>query len=219
MRLPPVRREMTAARPVRRPPARLALCGTGQRRCIAWIGLGANLGDPVAALHAAFSALSALPGTRLRARSSLYRSAPIDAGGPDYLNAVAQIETGLTAHELLTQFHAIEARQGRERPFRNAPRTLDLDLLLYADDVIHTAALTVPHPRLHQRAFVLLPLAELAPELAIPGLGALSGLLAGVADQTIARLAAGSMRRKAASASTAATQSSAVEAHRPRRAP
>ena len=155
---------------------------------IAWVGLGANLGDAEAALDAAFAALATLPRTRLLARSSRYRSAPIDAGGPDYLNSVAQVETELTADELLAHLHAIEARQGRERPFQNAPRTLDLDLLLYADERIATPSLTVPHPRLHQRAFVLLPLAELAPELVVPGLGTVRGLLAGVAGQAIERL-------------------------------
>lgn len=193
--------------------------GPCRRRCIAWVGLGANVGDPPAALRAAFTALSKLPSTRLLARSSLYRSAPIDAGGPDYLNAVAQIETGLGAAALLAQLHAIEAQQGRERPFRNAPRTLDLDLLIYADAVIDTAALTVPHPRLHQRAFVLWPLAELAPELVVPGRGALSALLAGVSDQAIERVAVGAPRRKAPGVGSAATGISAVATHRPRRPP
>jgi 2-amino-4-hydroxy-6-hydroxymethyldihydropteridine diphosphokinase len=158
--------------------------------------MGANLGDPVFALKAAFSALSVLPRTRLLARSSLYRSAPIDAGGPDYLNAVAQIDTGLSAHELLAELHAIELRQGRERPYRNAPRSLDLDLLLYADEVIASDDLVVPHPRLRQRAFVLVPLAELAPDLMIPGVGAIGALLPAVADQMIEKLGASRARRR-----------------------
>ena len=163
--------------------------GGGRRhRCRAWIGIGANLGEPASALRAAFAALSALPRTRLLARSSLYRSAPIDAGGPDYLNAVAQIATGLSAHELLAQLHAIEARHGRERPYRNAPRSMDLDLLLYADEVIASHGLVVPHPRLQQRAFVLVPMAELAPDLMIPGIGSIGGLLPAVADQAIEKL-------------------------------
>jgi 2-amino-4-hydroxy-6-hydroxymethyldihydropteridine diphosphokinase len=159
-----------------------------RRRREAWIGLGANLGDAQATLRAAFSALAALPRTRLLARSSYFRSAPVGATGPDYLNAVARITTGLSAHELLAHLLAIERRHGRERPFRNAPRTLDLDLLLLADVVIATPDLTLPHPRLAERAFVLVPLAELAPDLVIPGLGAIRELLPAIADQAIAKL-------------------------------
>jgi 2-amino-4-hydroxy-6-hydroxymethyldihydropteridine diphosphokinase len=170
--------------------------GERRRRRPAWIGIGANLGDPAAALRAAFTALSALPRTRLLARSSIYRSAPIDAGGPDYLNAVAQIATGLTAPELLAQLQSIEKAHGRERPFRNAPRTLDLDLLLYGGEVIAHPHLVVPHPRMQQRAFVLVPLAELAPEMVIPGLGPIGGLLPGVAGQAIERLAVDSRQSR-----------------------
>ena len=188
-------------------------------KCLAWIGLGANLGDPASTLQEAFGELTALPRTRLLARSSLYRSAPIDAGGPDYVNAVAQIATGLGAHALLAQLQAIERRHGRERPFRNAPRTLDLDLLLYGDEVIATPTLSVPHPRLHERAFVLVPLAELAPELAIRGLGPVSRLLPDVAGQAIERLAAAGVRLNDAKATSAATPSSAVDSHIPGRAP
>lgn len=133
-----------------------------------FVGLGANLGDAVATVRAAFEALDALPGTRCVARSSLYRSAPIDAKGADYINAVAQLQTGLSAAALLEELQAVEARFGRERPYRNAPRTLDLDLLLYGQRRITTPLLTVPHPRLHERAFVLVPLAEIAPDLAWP---------------------------------------------------
>ena len=158
-----------------------------RRRSRAWIGLGANLGDTAATLRAAFAALAALPRTQLLAHSSLYRSAPIEAAGPEYLNAVAQIATGLGAHELLTQLQLIERRHGRERPFRNAPRTLDLDLLLYGEEIIATPELTVPHPRLRQRAFVLVPLSEVGPDLIIPGLGPIGLLLPGVADQSIER--------------------------------
>ncbi len=129
----------------------------------AFVGLGANLGDARAALEAALQGLAALPGTRLVRRSRLWRSAPVDAEGPDYLNAVAQLETTLDAFALLAQLQALERAAGRERPYRNAPRTLDLDLLLYGDATIASAALTVPHPRLRERAFVLLPLRELAP--------------------------------------------------------
>lgn len=163
---------------------------------LAWIGLGANLGEPQLALRSALDELSALPQSRLLRHSSLYRTAPVDAGGPDYLNAVAQIETGLEAATLLARLQAIERRHGRRRGVRNAPRTLDLDLLLYADECIATPGLTVPHPRLHERAFVLVPLAELAPELAIPGWGPIAALLPGVAGQAIARLPGPPLRRR-----------------------
>ena len=154
----------------------------------AFIALGANLGDARAALDAAFVALATLPETRLRAASSIYRSAPIDSSGPDYLNAVALLDTALTADALLAELQRIEAGHGRERPYRNAPRTLDLDLLLYGDERIATPALTVPQPRLHERAFVLLPLAEVAPERVVPGRGRVDALVAGVAGQRIDRL-------------------------------
>ena len=129
----------------------------------AFVGLGANLGDPQQALRAALAGLAALPQTQLVRSSRFYGSAPVDAGGPDYVNAVAEIATRLTAPELLAQLQAIETAAGRERPYRNAPRTLDLDLLLYGDARIASPALTVPHPRMRERAFVLLPLAEIAP--------------------------------------------------------
>jgi 2-amino-4-hydroxy-6-hydroxymethyldihydropteridine diphosphokinase len=130
----------------------------------AFIGLGANLGDAQAALQQALQALDQLPRTRLQRSSRLWRSAPVDATGPDYLNAVAQVETGLDPFELLRHLQAVEHAAGRERPYRNAPRTLDLDLLLFGDARIDSAVLTVPHPRMRERAFVLLPLQELAPE-------------------------------------------------------
>lgn len=135
---------------------------------LAWIGLGANLGERGAALRQAVRAIAALPGTQMRRVSSLYRSAPVDAGGPDYLNAVLEIATRLDAHALLAALQDIEHSAGRERPYRNAPRTLDLDILLYGEQCITTLALTVPHPRMHERAFVLQPLAELAPERVPP---------------------------------------------------
>jgi len=152
------------------------------------IGIGANLGDARATIAAALAELARLPGTALRVASSIYRSAPIDSSGPDYLNAVALLDTALTADALLAELQRIEAGHGRERPYRNAPRTLDLDLLLYGDERIATPALTVPHPRLHERAFVLLPLAEVAPERVIPGRGRVDALVAGVAGQRIDRL-------------------------------
>ena len=134
----------------------------------AFVALGANLGDATRTLVDAIDALDGLPETRVTLRSSFYRSAPVDAKGPDFINAVVAIETTLPPLELLGQLHAIEQAAGRERPYRNAPRTLDLDLLLYAEEVIATPELTVPHPRMHERAFVLLPLAEIAPQRVTP---------------------------------------------------
>jgi 2-amino-4-hydroxy-6-hydroxymethyldihydropteridine diphosphokinase len=148
----------------------------------AFVGLGANLGDPRAALAQALQGLAALPGTRLVRSSRVYRSAPVDAAGPDYFNAVAELETTLDAPQLLRRLQALEHAAGRERPYRNAPRTLDLDLLLYGSARIASAALTVPHPRMRERAFVLLPLAELAPQRVD------AADLAAVADQRIAPL-------------------------------
>lgn len=130
-----------------------------------FVGLGANLGDALDTVGAAFDALDALADTRCVARSSLYRSAPVDGDGPDYINAVAELRTRQPPMELLRSLQAIEQRFGRERPYRNAPRTLDLDLLLYGRRRIDSAALQLPHPRMAQRAFVLLPLSEIAPEL------------------------------------------------------
>jgi len=154
----------------------------------AYVGLGANLGDAAAALDAAVAALAALPGTRLAACSPRYRTAPVDATGPDYLNAVAALDTDLSAEALLAALHEIELHHGRERPYRNAPRTLDLDLLLHGDTRIDGPRLAVPHPRLHERAFVLVPLADLAPDLVVPGRGRVRDLLDTVADQRIERL-------------------------------
>jgi len=131
----------------------------------AYVGLGANLGDPVAALRDALQALGRLPSTTLLRQSSFYRSAPIGAGGPDFVNAVAEIATGLDPQALLAELQALEQGAGRERPYRNAPRTLDLDLLLYGSASIESPTLTVPHPRMRERAFVLRPLAEIAPAL------------------------------------------------------
>ena len=153
---------------------------------VATVGLGANLGDPQAALAGAIAALAALDGVKLVAQSSFYRSAPIDSSGPDYVNAVVQLHTTLTAPALLAQLQAIEQGAGRERPYRNAPRTLDLDLLLFGDASIQSPSLTVPHPRMWQRAFVLLPLAEIAPALVS------AAQLDCVKDQTLVRLVSSS---------------------------
>ena len=154
----------------------------------AYIGLGANLGDPGAALREAIETLAELPDSTLLTRSSFYRTAPIDAVGPDFLNAVVHLETRLAPHALLAALQRIEQVHGRQRPYRNAPRTLDLDLLLYGNEIIDTPTLTVPHPRLHERAFVLRPLAEIAPALNIPGRGQVADLLGPLAGQRIDRL-------------------------------
>ncbi len=149
---------------------------------VATVGLGANLGNPQAAVAGAIASLAALDGVKLVAQSAFYRSAPIDSSGPDYVNAVVQLQTTLTAPELLAQLQTIEQGAGRERPYRNAPRTLDLDILLFGDASIQSKSLTVPHPRMWQRAFVLLPLAEIAPALVS------AALLDSVKDQALVRL-------------------------------
>ena len=155
----------------------------------AWVGIGANLGDARANVEDALARLARLPGVRLLRASSLYRTAPIASSGGDYVNAVAEVDTSLSARALLAALHGIEQAHGRERPYRNAPRTLDLDLLLYGDEVIEDVpTLIVPHPRMHERAFVLAPLAELVPGLLIPGRGRVADLLPGVAGQTIERI-------------------------------
>lgn len=134
---------------------------------LATIGLGANLGSAVHTLQAAIDALGATPGIQIVAVSSFYGSAPVDSSGPDYVNAVLQVHTTLNAFDLLAQLQATEQLAGRTRPYRNAPRTLDLDLLLYGDARLATETLTVPHPRMQERAFVLQPLAEIAPQWAV----------------------------------------------------
>jgi 2-amino-4-hydroxy-6-hydroxymethyldihydropteridine diphosphokinase len=157
----------------------------------AWIGLGANLGEPLAALHGALEALATLDSCTLLRHSSLYRTTPIGPGvenQPDYINAVAEISTTLSATALLEALFAIESHFGRQRSARNAARTLDLDLLLYGDAQINTPSLIVPHPRMHERAFVLSPLAELAPQTLIPGRGRVADLIATLDDQGIQRL-------------------------------
>jgi 2-amino-4-hydroxy-6-hydroxymethyldihydropteridine diphosphokinase len=155
---------------------------------IAYVGIGANLGDARANVGDALARLARLPASRLLQASSHYRSAPIDSSGDDYINAVACLDTGLDAHQLLAALHAIEQAHGRERPYRNAPRTLDLDLLLYGDQAIDTPTLSVPHPRMHERAFVLAPLLEIAPDIDIPGRGHARDFAAAVAGQDISRL-------------------------------
>lgn len=148
----------------------------------AYLGLGANLGNAEAALGRAIACIAVLPGSSLVRCSSLYRSAAVDASGPDYLNAVIEVATTLSPVELLVHLQRLEQAAGRERPYRNAPRTLDLDILLYGDQRIATAALCIPHPRMHARAFVLVPLAEIAPHLVQ------AAQLNAVASQVIVRL-------------------------------
>ena len=149
----------------------------------AWIGLGANLGERRMTLEAAIDALRVLPRTRLVARSRLWASSPVDAGGPDYLNAVVRLSTMLDPADLLSALHGIEARFGRARPYRNAPRTLDLDLLLHEAGPIDTPDLVVPHPRMLGRAFVLRPMADIDPDAPIPGHGRVREWLPHVASQ------------------------------------
>ena len=155
---------------------------------IAWIGIGANLGDARANVDDALLRLAALRGARLLARSSHYRTAPIDSSGGDYINAVAMLGTELSPGDLLAALQAIELAHGRERPYRNAPRTLDLDLLLYGDERIDLPQLQVPHPRMLERAFVLEPLLEIAPDILVPGHGPASAFLPAVAGQSIDKL-------------------------------
>ena len=138
---------------------------TARPEVTAYIGMGANLGDPEQAVRSAILQLRVAPGVRLLQASSLYRSAPVDSSGPNYINAVAEIATTLTAPALLAALQAMEQAAGRERPYFNAPRTLDMDLLLFGCARVASAVLTVPHPRMWARAFVLRPLHELAPGL------------------------------------------------------
>ena len=155
----------------------------------AFIGLGANLGDPRRQIRAALAALEKIPATRLTGQSSFYLSAPLGySAQPDFVNAVAQIRTELAPRALLNALLEIERSLGRSRSHANAPRTLDLDLLLYDGTVIDEPGLRVPHPRMHTRAFVLAPLAEIAPGIEIPGQGPIAPLLAACAGQAIEKL-------------------------------
>ncbi len=149
---------------------------------IAYVGLGANLGDPLTGLRRAVALLGELPDSSLERRSSLYQSAPLDADGPDYINAVVALRTRLSAPDLWHALRGIEQQFGRQRPYRNSPRTLDLDLLLYGSARIESELLTVPHPRMRLRAFVLVPLAEIA------GDQVTQEQLRAVADQRLAKL-------------------------------
>jgi 2-amino-4-hydroxy-6-hydroxymethyldihydropteridine diphosphokinase len=156
---------------------------------IAYVALGANLGDAEGTLRAVMRELGTLPGVRLLKSSSLYRTAPMGLKNqPDFINAAIVLETELDSHALLLTLFSIEQRFGRQRSIPNAPRTLDLDLLLHGDEVSDDSTLTLPHPRMHARAFVLAPLAEIAPGLSIPGKGRVVDLLAQCADQQIQRM-------------------------------
>jgi len=157
------------------------------QRC--FIALGANLGDPVATVKAAILALRELAQAEFIAASSLYRTAPVGLKHqPDFINAVVELVAVVPAPTLLESLFEIEARFGRQRSVKNAPRTLDLDLLLYGDEVSNDPYLTLPHPRMHERAFVLAPLAEIAPRLTIPGRGTVADLLLRCADQQIDKI-------------------------------
>ena len=167
-----------------------------QGPALAFVALGANLDDPVAQVRAAGEALADLPQSKLLRLSSLYRTAPVGIHGqPDFINAVAALETQLTPHELLAALLALEVRFGRRRDFHHAPRTLDLDLLLFDAQTVASEQLTLPHPRMHLRAFVMAPLLEIAPDCLIPGRGSAAAWLAAVSMQHIEQLepAAGAM--------------------------
>jgi len=151
----------------------------------AYIGIGANLGDARDTVTRAIDMLGQLPGTSLTARSSLFRTAPVEADGDDYVNAVTQIQTQLTAPDLLDALFELEQQFGRARPYINAPRTLDLDILLYGEQRFDSPALTIPHPRMTMRAFVLIPLLQIDPLLVIPGRGPAHQFVSGVSDQAI----------------------------------
>ncbi len=169
---------------------------------LAFVALGANLVEPVAQVRAAGAALAELPGSRLLRLSSLYRTAPVGLRGqPDFINAVAALETVLEPQQLLDALFVVERRFGRRREFHHAPRTLDLDLLLYDECEIDSQQLSLPHPRLHLRAFVLVPLLEIEPLCRIPGRGSAAAWLPAVSQQRIERLAGKDGRANATSAS------------------
>jgi len=155
----------------------------------AFVALGSNLQSPQSQVAKAINELNALPQTHLVKASSLYKTAPVGYDNqPDFINAVAEIETALAAPALLTALLALEDAHGRERPFPNAPRVLDLDLLLYDDATIQTTALTLPHPRMYLRGFVMLPLAEIAPDVIIPNMGRVADIAANCTDQSVEKM-------------------------------
>lgn len=157
----------------------------------AYVALGSNLQDPEQQVLRAFEELNGLPQTRVVAKSALYRTAPVGYDNqPDFVNAAAEVSTELEPLALLRALLALETAHGRERPFPNAPRVLDLDLLFYDDLAMHDPELTLPHPRLHERGFVLFPLADIAPDLAVPGKGTVRALLEALPDQGVQRMVA-----------------------------
>ncbi len=154
-----------------------------------YIGLGSNLGDPVAQIRSALSTLASMLETRLVRHSSFYRNPPVGyLDQPEFVNAVAEIRTRLAPRDLLDQVLALERNQGRTRDFANAPRTIDLDILLYGGHVVNEPGLTIPHPRMLERAFVLMPLAEIAPDAVVPGIGRVSGLVKRVDSSGLVKL-------------------------------
>jgi len=156
---------------------------------LAYVGIGSNLQDPAAQVKSALAELTRIPRSRVLKSSSLYRTAPVGfRDQPQFINAVASLETALAPLELLGELQQIEKLHGRQRSFKDAPRSLDLDLLLYGELVMTTPALTVPHPRMHQRGFVLKPLLEIAPGVLIPGIGPAAARLPECADQTVERI-------------------------------
>ena len=158
-------------------------------KTVAYIALGSNLDNPKMQIQDAFAELDEIELTRLLQTSSLYASAPCGyADQPDFVNAVAAVETELPPRRLLDELLKIETWHGRERSFANAPRTLDLDIALFGDDIVDEESLQIPHPRMHQRAFVLAPLAEIAPALVIPGQGAIAKLLERCNDPSLKRI-------------------------------
>lgn len=164
-------------------------CPQQQSPALAFVALGANLADPVAQVRAAAEALAGLPQSKLLRISSLYRTAPVGIHGqPDFINAVAELETTLAPHQLLAALLDVETRFGRRRDYHHAPRTLDLDLLLFDDLIIDSEQLSLPHPRMHLRAFVMAPLVEIAPDCMIPGRGSAAAWLAATSMQHIERL-------------------------------
>jgi 2-amino-4-hydroxy-6-hydroxymethyldihydropteridine diphosphokinase len=155
---------------------------------VCYIGIGANLGDAKDQVRSALLRLGELPQSRLTGQSDLFRTVPLESDGDDYINAVAQLDTQLGAQDLLRALQAIEQDFGRERPYRNAPRTLDLDVLLYGQQRIASPILEVPHPRMTERAFVLIPLLQIDPFISIPGKGPAHNFVSAVAGQVIRKI-------------------------------
>jgi 2-amino-4-hydroxy-6-hydroxymethyldihydropteridine diphosphokinase len=157
---------------------------------VAYVGIGSNLNEPVRQVEDALGELERIPRSRVVSRSSLYKSAPLGyADQADFINAVGALETALEPEKLLDELLIIEARHGRRRSFANAPRSLDLDLLLFEQLELRTPRLTVPHPRMHERAFVLKPLLELCAQISIPGKGSVRSLLENCEGQIVEKIA------------------------------